>query len=109
MHDRLPPDLARLGDQLAVATALSAQEERRKTALRRRVAVTAAVTALAFVAVAPVTLQRGGAPVRLATATAAGYTPSGCDEPRGATFAAVRPCASPGTRDVAPDRRMARN
>jgi hypothetical protein len=105
MHDPMPPDLARLGDQLAAATTRSAHKERR----RRRMAVTAAVTALAFVAVAPGAVQRGESPVRLATATAVGYTPSGCDMPRGATFAAVRPCASPGTRDVAPDRRLAEN
>jgi len=108
MQDPLPPDLARLGDQLSAATARSARSERR----RRRAAVTAAVTALAFVAVAPGAMQRGESPVRLATATAVGYTPSGCDRPRGATFAAVRPCARPGARDVAPDRmarRMAEN
>ena len=45
-------------------------------------------------------------------AAAIGYTPTACDRPRGATFAAARPCASPGTTDVKPDRlarRLAEN
>jgi hypothetical protein len=106
MPDSLPPDLSRLGDELARATARSARSERRRATTRRRLAVTGAATALAFVVLAPGTLQRGdgSGPVQLAAAAAIGYHPTACDQPRGATFAAARPCASPGTTDVTPDR-----
>jgi len=108
MHKPLPPELARLGDQLAAATARSARAERRRRTVRRRAAATAGAALIALAAVAPEQLQRGEAPVRLAAAAAIGYEPSGCDRPRGATFAAARPCAAPGTRDVTPDPRARR-
>jgi hypothetical protein len=99
MREPLPPELARLGDDLAAATARSARADRRRSALRKRFAVTTAAALLAFAALAPAQLQRGDAPVRLAAAI--GYKPSGCDRPSGATFAAARPCASPGATDAA--------
>ena len=58
--------------------------------------------------IAPGSCSGRETPVRLAAAAAIGYTPSGCDRPRGATFAAARPCAAPGTRDVTPDPRARR-
>ncbi len=104
MTGSLPPDLSRLGDQLAVATAHSAASERRGR-LRRRIAAAGAVTALAFVLLAPASLQpRDGTRLNLAATAGIGYTPTACDRPRGATFAAARPCASPGTTDVEPGR-----
>jgi hypothetical protein len=114
MTDELPPDLSRLGDELARATTVSAHAERRRTIQRRRLAVTATATVLGFVALAPGTLQPGdgSSPIQLAAAAVAGYHPTACDRPRGATFAAARPCASPGTTDVTPgtlSRRLAEN
>jgi hypothetical protein len=114
MPDSLPPDLSRLGDELARATAARAAADRRRARSRRRLAVTAAATVLGFVALAPGTLQRGdgAGPVRLAAAAVAGYHPTACDSPRGATFAAARPCASPGATDAEPStlaRRLAEN
>ncbi len=113
MPEPLPPDLSRLGDQLARATTVNARVQARRATVRRRLAVTVAATLMAFVALAPQTLQPrdGSGPVQLAVA-AIGYTPTACDRPRGATFAAARPCASPGTTDVKPDRlarRLAEN
>jgi hypothetical protein len=100
MRDPLPPELARLGDELAAATARSAEADRRRTTVRKRFAVTTAAALLALAALAPAQLQPGEGPVRLAAAAAIGYKPSGCDRPRGATFAAARPCASPGSTDA---------
>lgn len=103
MPEPLPPDLSRLGDALAKATARSAVAERRRASVRRRFVLTGVATALAFAILAPAGLQPGaGAPLQFAAA--ASYEPNACDQPRGATFAAARPCASPGTTDVSLDR-----
>ena len=103
MHDPLPPDLARLGDQLATATA-RARARARRNARMTRLGVTGAVAALAVAVFAPGALHPGDGARQLAIASASViYRPAACDQPRGATFAAARPCAAPGTTDATPD------
>jgi hypothetical protein len=103
MHDPLPPDLARLGDQLAAATARAGARARRKARMAR-LGVTAAVAAMAVAVLAPGALHPGDSARQLAMASASViYRPAACDQPRGATFAAARPCAAPGTTDATPD------
>jgi hypothetical protein len=106
MAEQLPPDLSRLGDEIDRATARRFRERKRRAERRRRVAVTAAAAVLAVVVLGPGALQpgihRSGSETAFAS-TRTGYQPTACDQPRGATFAAVRPCASPGATDVAPD------
>jgi hypothetical protein len=103
MQDPLPPDLARLGDQLAAATSRAGARTRRNAALGR-LGVTGAVAALALAVFAPGALGPADDAGTFAFASAAvTYRPTACDQPRGATFAAPRPCAAPGTTDAAPD------
>ena len=103
MHERLPPDLARLGDHLADATARSSARERRNARLRR-LAATGVAAALAIAVFAPGGLHPSDGARTLAIASAStSYQPMACDQPRGATFAAARPCAAPGTTDATPD------
>ena len=101
MHDPLPPDLARLGDHLAAATVRAGERERRK-ALLARLGVTGAVAALALGIFAPGALHPSDGARTLAAAARVSYQPTSCDRPRGATFAAARPCAAPGTTDATP-------
>jgi len=103
MPDSLPPDLAHLGDRLASATARASARRRRRAQLAR-LGVTGAAAALALAVFAPGALQPGDGARNLALASAAAiYRPAACDQPRGATFAAARPCAAPGTTDATPD------
>jgi hypothetical protein len=103
MHDPLPPDLARLGDQLAVATARAGARARRNARLAR-MGVTGATVALALAVLAPGALHPSDGTRTLAIAAAGtAYRPVACDQPRGATFAAARPCAAPGATDATPD------
>ena len=77
----LPPDLARLGDDLARATRhATARRER-----RRRIAYAAAVGAAAFVALTPAALDPAQRELTFASA-APNYAEPGCDHPRGARF-----------------------
>jgi hypothetical protein len=103
MHDPLPPDLARLGDQLATATARAGARSRRNGRLAR-LGLTGAAAALALAVFAPGALHPSDSARTLAIAAASTtYRPMACDQPRGATFAAARPCAAPGTTDATPD------
>ena len=103
MHDPLPPDLARLGDQLAVATTRAGARVRRRR-LMVRVGVTGAAAALAIGVFAPGALHPSDGARTLAIAAASvSFKPTACDQPRGGTFAAARPCAAPGTTDATPD------
>jgi hypothetical protein len=84
----LPPDLARLGDELALATRRATARRER----RRRVAVAAVVGAAAFAAMTPAAL---GPAHRLPTlAKASSSLPVRCDQPRGARFTLVA-CSAP--------------
>src|SRR5215218_8984978 len=103
MHDPLPPDLAQLGEQLATAAARSSARRRRRAQLAR-LGVTGAAAALVVAMFLPGGLQPSDGARNLALASAAAtYRPAACDQPRGATFAAARPCAAPGTTDATPD------
>ncbi len=103
MHDPLPPDLARLGDQLAAAT-VRARARARRNSRMARLGITGAVAAMAVAVFAPGALHPGDSARQLAIASASViYRPAACDQPRGATFAAARPCAAPGTTDATPD------
>ena len=104
MAEQLPPDLSRLGDEIDRATARRLRDRRRRAERRRRIAVTALSAAAALVAIAPGALQPATrtSDSALASATRA-YQPMACDQPRGATFAAVRPCATPGATTLTPD------
>ena len=105
MHDPLPPDLARLGDQLASATARAGERARHRKVVLARLGVTGAAAALALGVFAPGALHPADGARTLALAAAgASFKPTACDQPRGATFAAARPCAAPGTTDATPDR-----
>ena len=105
MAEQLPPDLSRLGDEIDRATARRFRERKRRAERRRRIAVTFVACAVALAAFGPGALQPATRSVGtvLASSSAAGYHPISCDQPRGATFAAVRPCASPGATNVSPD------
>lgn len=99
----MPPDLERLGEQLASATA-RAGLRRHRNAVVARLGATGAAAALALAVFAPGALQPADGARTLALAsTGAAYRPTACDQPRGATFAAARPCATPGTTDATPD------
>src|SRR4051812_26323160 len=103
MHDRLPPDLARLGDQISGATE-RARARRRRRARMARLGLTAAAAALAVAVFAPAGLQPSDGTRTLALASVSvAYRPIACDQPRGGTFAAARPCATPGATDATPD------
>jgi hypothetical protein len=103
MQDPLPPDLARLGDQLAVATTRAGARVRRRKRMAR-LGVTGAAAALALGVFAPGALHPSDGARTLAIAAASvSFKPTACDQPRGGTFAAARPCATPGTTDATPD------
>jgi hypothetical protein len=103
MHDPLPPDLARLGDQLAVATTRAGTRARRRKRMAR-LGLTGAAAALAIGVFAPGALHPSDSARTLALAAASvSFKPTACDQPRGGTFAAARPCATPGTTDATPD------
>ena len=77
----LPPDLARLGDDLAAAARRSAAARAR----RHRFTVAASVGAVAFAVLTPGALGPALREVTFAGA-AARVAPPGCDQPRGARF-----------------------
>jgi hypothetical protein len=85
----LPPDLARLGEELAVAARRTAARRNR----RRRATTAIAIGTLAFAALTPAAL--GPAQREL---TFAGFAPPGCDHPRGARFS-MPACDAPRILD----------
>jgi hypothetical protein len=84
----LPPDLARLGDDLARAARRDAARRER----RRRIAAAAVAGAAAFVAFTPAALQPAQRTITFASS--ARYAEPGCDHPRGARFTMVA-CEGP--------------
>jgi hypothetical protein len=80
MSDGLPPDLARLGDELTNAAQRSLAERRHRSELRRGVAVTGIVGALIFAALIPAALNPAPQGPELTT-----VAPS-CDPPRSDKF-----------------------
>jgi hypothetical protein len=84
----LPPDLARLGDDLvAGATRATARRER-----RRRFAIAVTGGALAFAALTPAALGPAQREVIFADTAAVRTTAPGCDHPRGARFTMLASC-----------------
>jgi hypothetical protein len=82
----LPPDLSRIGDELAAAASRSLRTRHRR-ALAGRAAVTAVAAALALAALAPArlgTAQGGSAGGLGATVLASTTVHAGCDQLRGA-------------------------
>jgi hypothetical protein len=85
----LPPDLDRLGDQLARAAGDTLAARRLRTERRARVALAAAIGALTFGALTPADLGRAvrdltGVPLVAAT------VPRGCDHAHGLGFRLAR-------------------
>ena len=104
MAEQLPPDLSRLGDEIDRATARRFRERTRRAERRRRFGVTLAAAAAALAVIAPGVLQPAASSIETRFAAAHSvYRPMACDQPRGATFAAIRPCASPGVTNVSPE------
>ena len=84
----MPPDLDRLGDQLASAAGRTLAKRRRRSEQRRRMAIAGIAGALAFATMTPATLgpamrELAGSP--LAT-TAIDYVDPGCERPRGSGY-----------------------
>jgi hypothetical protein len=84
----MPPDLDRLGEQLASAAGKTLARRQRRSEQRRRMTIAGIVGAIAFATMTPASLgpavrQLAGSP--LATA-AVSYVPPGCDHPRGSGF-----------------------
>jgi ferric-dicitrate binding protein FerR (iron transport regulator) len=79
----LPPDLDRLGQQLAGAAGTQLAVRRRRAARRRRVTRTAVAAAVAFAVLAPGPLGTG---VRDLARTDLAGEPPGCRLPDGATL-----------------------
>ena len=98
----LPPDLSRLGDEIVRATERRTRLERRRAERRGRIATAGVGLVLAVGLLALQGGERPAGTAQLAASTTTVYRPVACDQPRGATFAAVRPCASPGATDVQP-------
>jgi peptidoglycan/LPS O-acetylase OafA/YrhL len=97
----IPPDLSFLGDRLAAAAAVRLREQRRRRQRLAKVAATGIAAALTIAVLSPGALSPADRGLfQLASASTATYVPAACDQPRGATMAAARPCAPPGTTDA---------
>jgi hypothetical protein len=84
----MPPDLGRLGDQLASAASKTLAKRRRRSEQRRRMTIAGIAGALAFATMTPATLGpaiRQLAESPLAT-TAIDHVDPGCERPRGAGY-----------------------
>jgi hypothetical protein len=90
----MPPDLSRIGDELAAAAARSLRARRRR-ALVARAAVTATAGVLAIAALTPGELgtAQGGRPLTTLLASTSS-APAGCDQLRGAQQS-LPACAAP--------------
>jgi hypothetical protein len=86
MSNELPPDLRRLGDELTSAAARTAAAARLRRQGRRRLAIAAALGALAFATLTPAALGPASHDVRLPVLPAQTFGPRGCEHPRGARF-----------------------
>jgi hypothetical protein len=79
----LPPDLDRLGVQLAAAAAHTRDKRRRRGEQRRRLAIAGVIGAIAFATLTPGAL---GPAMRDLTLANVIVVPPGCETPRGAGF-----------------------
>jgi hypothetical protein len=82
----LPPDLDRLGAQLATAAGTTAAARRRRAERRRRVARAGVIGAVAFAVLTPTPLGSGVRDVGHTSLAGTDFQRLGCDHPRGATF-----------------------
>jgi hypothetical protein len=82
--DPLPPDLDRLGEQLAAAAGHARDKRRRRSDQRRRMTTAGIVGAIAFAVLTPT--QLGPAVREFTLAQAAVAVPPGCEHPRGSGF-----------------------
>jgi hypothetical protein len=89
----LPPDLDRLGDQLARAASDTLAAQRARSERRRRVAVAVVGGALAFAALTPANLGRDVRDLAGGELVSAAFVPRACDHLRGTGFLPAR-CAS---------------
>jgi hypothetical protein len=97
----LPDDLSTLGDRLTAAAEERARESERRRQRRNKLVATGAAAMLTLVALSPGPLSPAVRnPFQLAAASS--YVPAACDQPRGATMSAARPCNPPGTTDSLP-------
>jgi hypothetical protein len=87
----LPPDLARLGDDLVDA---ARRTSRARRARRRRFALAAVTGAVAFAALTPAALGPAHRELTIVTAAAEDFARPGCDHARGARFTLVA-CEGP--------------
>jgi hypothetical protein len=89
----LPPDLDRLGDQLAHAASDTLGARRLRRERRRRITVAVVGGALAFAALTPANLGQAMRDLTGAELVAAAVVPRECEHPRGNGFLLPR-CAS---------------
>ena len=82
----LPPDLDRLGQQLAGAAGSTLAARRRRAERRRRVTGAAVIGALAFAALTPGSLGTGVHDLDRANLVGAGVEPIGCEDAHGRSF-----------------------
>jgi hypothetical protein len=95
----LPPDLDRLGEQLAAAAARTRDKRRRRDEQRRRLALVGVVGAIAFAVLTPGPL---GPAVREFTLADAIVVPPGCETPHGSGFMLERCEPAPAARPHRP-------
>jgi hypothetical protein len=81
----LPPDLDRLGEQLATAAAGTRDRRRRHAERRRRLSVAGVIGAIAFAVLTPSQLGPAVRHFTLAGVVVIG-PPTGCETPRGSGY-----------------------
>jgi hypothetical protein len=92
----MPPDLDRLGEQLAAAAGRTATERRRRRERRRRVATAGLVGAIAFAVLTPAPLGPAIHSLTHTTlAAAASDVSPGCEYPRGSGYLLQRCIPTP--------------
>jgi hypothetical protein len=90
----LPPDLDRLGQQLAGAAGNTLAARRRRAERRRRIALAAVAGALTFAVLTPGPLGTGVRDFDHANLVGAGVEQIGCEDSRGRSFI-LPPCEGP--------------
>jgi hypothetical protein len=90
----LPPDLDRLGQQLAGAAGNTLAARRRRAERRRRIMLGAITGALAFAALTPGPLGSGVSDLGRSNLVGAGVEQIGCEDARGRSFI-LPPCEGP--------------
>jgi hypothetical protein len=89
---RLPPDLDRLGDQLASAAGRTLERRRRRSERRRRMATAGVIGAVAFAVLTPAQLGPAVRTLSGASLAAAVDPRPWCERPRGANNFRLHRC-----------------